>query len=100
MIAAAIGMTPLFYIFVKKNQRIKRITRQLPDCFDLIARSLKAGHAFIGGLEIIAQEFKEPISSEFAKVIEEINFGVSVEEALKISQNVLIAWISNSLPLL
>ena len=83
LIAAAAGMAPFFYIFAKKNQRIKKITQQLPDCFDLIARSLKAGHAFTGGLEIISQEFNDPIGGEFAKVIEEINFGVSVEEALK-----------------
>lgn len=83
LIAAVFGMSPLFYIFVKKNQRIKKLTRQLPDCFDFMARSLKAGHAFIGGIEIVASEFKEPLRSEFETVIEEINFGVSVEHALK-----------------
>ena len=33
-----------------------KFERQLPDALELIARSLKAGHAFTGGMKIVADE--------------------------------------------
>ena len=35
----------------KKTMRIARFKKQLPDGLDLIARALKAGHAFTGGMK-------------------------------------------------
>jgi tight adherence protein B len=55
----------------------------MPDALDLVARSLKAGHAFSGGLSMAAEEFDDPIGTEFSEMLDEINFGVSVPEALK-----------------
>lgn len=56
---------------------------QLPEALDLIARSLKAGHAFSSGLKIAADEFDDPLGVEFTKTLSETNFGISVTEALK-----------------
>lgn len=81
-ISAALGVAPFFYLSMKVKGRIKKFERQLPEALDLIARSLKAGHAFSGGLQMVAEEFSDPISGEFAKVLDEINFGVGVKEAL------------------
>lgn len=80
--ALMIGIVPLYYIVYKKKKRIKKFEKQLPEALDMLARSLRAGHAFSGGLEMVAEEFDPPIGSEFAKIIEEINFGVSVKDAL------------------
>jgi tight adherence protein B len=68
---------------MKKNRRIKRFQKQLPDALDLIARALKAGHAFTSGLKLAADELKDPIGTEFKETIDEINFGLSVSDALK-----------------
>ncbi len=80
--AFAAGVLPFFYISLKKNQRIKKFEQQLPEALDLIARSLRAGHAFSGGIQMVAQEFGDPVGSEFARVLNEINFGVGMKEAL------------------
>jgi tight adherence protein B len=80
--ALMIGIAPLYYILYKKKIRIKKFEKQLPDALDMLSRSLKAGHAFSGGVEMVAEEFDPPIGSEFVKIIEEINFGVSVKDAL------------------
>lgn len=82
LIAACLSMMPFFYVSLKKKKRMEKFERQLPDALDLIARSLKAGHAFVGGLEMVAAEFEDPIGGEFNTVIEEISFGVGVKEAL------------------
>ncbi len=82
VIAVALSTIPFFYISMKKNARMKRFERQLPDALDLIARAVKAGHAFSGGLQMVGQEFNDPIGGEFSRVLEEINFGVGIKEAL------------------
>jgi tight adherence protein B len=81
--ALILGMTPFFYIYSKKKRRMEKFQRQLPDALDLIARALKAGHAFTGGLRMVAEELGDPIGTEFEKTLNEINFGVGVPEALK-----------------
>jgi tight adherence protein B len=81
--ALFLGMTPFFYILVKKRRRMEKFQRQLPDALDLIARALKAGHAFTGGLRMIAEELGDPIGREFEKTLNEINFGVGIPEALR-----------------
>ena len=57
--------------------------RQLPEVSDLIARSLRAGHAFPSTVQMVADEMPEPIAGEFRQVADEVNFGVSMSEALQ-----------------
>lgn len=83
LFAVILGMIPFLYIYIKKKHRMEKFQRQLPDALDLIARALKAGHAFTGGLRMVADELGDPIGTEFEKTLNEINFGVGVPEALK-----------------
>jgi tight adherence protein B len=82
MAAVFLGMTPFLYISMKKKQRMLKFERQFPDALDLIARSLKAGHALSGGLQMVSQEFEDPIKTEFSRMYDEINFGIGIKEAL------------------
>lgn len=83
LIAAGVfGMMPYYYISMKKNRNIQRFQEQLPEALDMMARSVRAGHGFSSALRIVAQEFDNPMGGEFNKVIDEINFGVSVKDAL------------------
>ena len=81
--AAIVGSLPFLYIYLKKNQRMKKFESQLPDAMDLIARALKAGHAFPSGLKMVADEFGDPVGTEFDKTVNEINLGGGVVQALK-----------------
>jgi tight adherence protein B len=83
MIAAVFFSLPYVWLNRQKAQRLQRFKRQLPDTLDLIARALKAGHAFTGGLSMVSEEFDDPIGPEFAETLDEINYGVSVPDALK-----------------
>lgn len=67
----------------QKTQRIEKFKKQLPDTLDLIARALKAGHAFTGGMSMVSEEFDDPIGPEFSETLDEVNYGVSVSDALK-----------------
>lgn len=77
------GMAPFFYVYMKKRERMGKFQRQLPEALDLIARALRAGHAFTGGLKMVAEEMGDPVGTEFDKTLDEINFGIGVPEALK-----------------
>ncbi len=77
-----LAAAPFLYLLQKRSGRMKKFERQLPEALELVARSLKAGHAFTGGLRLVAEEFGDPIGTEFGKTLDEINFGVGVAEAL------------------
>jgi tight adherence protein B len=77
------GIVPISYIKWKKSIRMSKFEKQLPDALDLIAKSLRAGHTFSSGLNMVAQEFDDPIAGEFRAVAAEINLGMGLDEALK-----------------
>ena len=60
-----------------------KFEKQLPEALALIARALRAGHAFSSGMKLAAEEFGDPLGPEFNETLDEINFGLSVADALK-----------------
>ncbi|QCQ22970.1 type II secretion system F family protein [Desulfoglaeba alkanexedens] len=81
--ALILGASPYFYLNYKKRKRMERFERQLPEALEFMARSLRAGHAFIGSLRMVAENFSDPLGTEFAKTFEEINYGVALPQALR-----------------
>ncbi len=81
--AAILGATPYLYLTYKRRKRMHKFERQLPEALELIARSMRAGHAFSTGLQMVANEFPDPVGTEFGKTFNEINYGVGPPEALK-----------------
>jgi len=82
LLAVAAGVIPFAYVTYKRSKRMHRIEVQLPDALDLITRALRAGHAFSAALKMAGDEMAEPIAGEFRTVHDEVNFGVSLEQAL------------------
>lgn len=77
------SLLPMLYVSRKRSKRLRKMERQLPEVTDLIARSLRAGHAFPSTVQMVADEMPEPISGEFRLVADEVNFGISMAEALQ-----------------
>jgi len=85
LIFAAAGLAidlPLLYVRRAKTKRLNKIDYQLPDALDLIGRALRAGHAFPTALKMVGDEMREPIADEFRIAFDEVNFGMSMSEAL------------------
>ena len=81
---AAIGFAlPFVYLKVKRARRLRTFEENFPEALDLIARSLKAGHAFVTGLKMVADEMDEPVGPEFRKTFDEQNFGLPLKDALE-----------------
>ncbi|MEX2661636.1 MAG: type II secretion system F family protein [Vicinamibacterales bacterium] len=80
--AAGFGL-PFFVLKVKRNRRMHAFEEQFPEALDLIARALKAGHAFATGLKMVADEMEEPVGPEFRKTFDEQNFGLPLKDSLE-----------------
>ena len=82
-IGFAIGCAlPFVVLNFKRGRRMRAFEEQFPEALDLIARALKAGHAFATGLKMAADELPEPVGPEFKKTFEEQNFGLPLKDAL------------------
>lgn len=66
-----------------RNKRMKKFEEQLPEAADLISRALRSGHALAGALQMVGTEMPNPIAEEFRAASDEINFGVSMNQALQ-----------------
>lgn len=73
---------PLLAILRAKAKRLEHIDQQLPDALDLIGRAVRAGHAFPTALKMVGDEMRDPIAEEFRTAFDEVNFGISMTDAL------------------
>lgn len=83
LLALLAGASPVFTLLVLRARRLKRFELLLPDALDLIGRALRAGHALPSALQMAGSELPAPIGTEFKRVFDEINFGVSAQDALQ-----------------
>jgi len=79
----ALFWVPFAYVRRKKNVRLKKFEEQFPQAIDLIARALRAGHAFTTGLAMAAEEIPEPVGQEFKLLYDRQNFGMPLPDAMK-----------------
>jgi tight adherence protein B len=84
LVGALIGFfLPRFWLGRRKSGRLKSFNKQLPDTITLIANALRAGSSFLQAIELVVRESRPPISTEFGRVIREVNLGLSFDVALE-----------------
>jgi tight adherence protein B len=84
LIGALIGFfLPRFWLNRRKGGRLGAFNKQLPDTITLIANALRAGSSFLQAIELVVRESRPPISTEFARVIREVNLGLPFEQAME-----------------
>ncbi len=84
LIGALVGfLLPRFWLNRRKNGRLNAFNKQLPDTITLIANALRAGSSFLQAIELVVRESRPPISTEFSRVIREVNLGLPFEQALE-----------------
>ena len=84
LVAGALcGYVPFMLMRFKKNRKTKVIEKQMPDAMELLARSLRAGHALPSSIELASKEIPEPLGGEMKTVYEEQRLGLSIAAALK-----------------
>jgi len=70
-------------VYSRRNARSEQMTIQLSEAFSAMGRSLRAGTSVPSMVQAIANDFPEPLSTEFRYFFEQQHLGVPQEEALR-----------------
>jgi tight adherence protein B len=65
----------------------RKFLKIFPHALDIIARGLKAGITIEKTFSTIIREIDEPVKGEFQYILDQINFGISFEQALRNTAN-------------
>lgn len=79
-LVAGFGL-PRFFVSFKRARRFKAFTTIFPNAIDVIVRGIRSGLPLNDCLRIIAMDADEPVRSEFRKMTEATQMGISVPEA-------------------
>lgn len=74
---------PWLWLYWKRSARLKKFQMQLPEALELLARALRSGQSLANAMHVVGEEMPEPIAGEFARVFEEQNLGIALEDSLK-----------------
>jgi tight adherence protein B len=81
-VVVLVALSPIAFVTRAKRLRLRQIDLQLPDALDLMGRALRAGHAFPSALKMVGEEMADPVAREFGIAFDEINYGISMQDAL------------------
>ena len=73
---------PRFYVARKQGQRLNAFEGQLPDTLSLWVNALRSGYSVLQSMEAISKEAPEPTATEFKRVVQEVQLGIPMQEAL------------------
>jgi tight adherence protein B len=80
---AVIGFfIPRFWLSRRRSSRLNAFNKQLPDTITLIANALRAGSSFLQAIEMVVREAQPPVTTEFGRVVREVNLGLAFDTAL------------------
>jgi tight adherence protein B len=83
LLALLVAPLPFMCMQFVAKRRVRRLEELFPQAIDLIAVSLRAGHAFATGLLMVAEEVADPLGSEFRLVYDRQNYGKPLADVLK-----------------
>ena len=84
-VAGAIGGLFIPRIIVKRQQglRLRKFSDQLPDMLNLVVNGIRAGFSTMQAMEAVSKEMPAPINVEFRRVVQEMQLGIPMENALE-----------------
>lgn len=79
-LAGAFGL-PRWVVSFIRARRVKAFLNEFPNALDIIVRAVRSGLPLNDGIRLIANESQEPVRTEFRRIIEAQQVGLSVPEA-------------------
>jgi tight adherence protein B len=81
--AFAAGMfgVPRWFVSFRRGRRVKAFLEEFPNALDIIVRAIKSGLPLNDGIRLISTESQEPVRSEFRRIVESQQVGMSIPEA-------------------
>ena len=72
---------PRWFVGFRRARRVKAFLNEFPNALDVIVRAVKSGLPLNDGIRLIADEAQEPVKTEFRRIVEAQQVGLSVPEA-------------------
>ena len=83
IVGLAVGFfLPQMYVSRAQKRRLKMFDQQLGDMLNLVVNGLRAGYSTLQAMEAVSRELPAPISDEFRRVVQEMQLGLAMEDAL------------------
>jgi tight adherence protein B len=82
IVGLATGAAPYTVLRIIRARRLNKFEEQFPEAVDLIARTLRAGHALTTGLKMAADELPQPVAAEFKLLYDQQNYGLPLTDGL------------------
>lgn len=76
-------LLPFLFLLYRRKRRRTQFETMFPDALDLMGYSLKAGHSILASFNMVAEEMSDPIGEEFARIVNEVNFGRDLDYSLR-----------------
>lgn len=79
-LAGTFGL-PRWFVSFRRARRVKAFLDEFPNALDIIVRAIRSGLPLNDGIRLIATESQEPVRTEFRRIVEAQQVGLSVPEA-------------------
>lgn len=73
---------PRWYISFVRSRRLRAFNDQLGDTINLMVNSIRSGYSILQAMEAVSREMGPPMSVEFGRVVQEVQLGLTLEQAL------------------
>lgn len=85
---------PIIVVQRLADRRRRKVADQFPVALDIFVRGLRSGHPVATAIGIVAEEMADPLGGEFKLVLEEVNYGADLRDAL---QGMAARWKLNEI---
>jgi tight adherence protein B len=83
ILATIVGLVaPIFWMEARRKRRIRDFGDQLADTLQMVSGSLRGGFSLVQSLKHAAKESPQPTSAELERVVQEMQLGVPLGEAM------------------
>ena len=79
---AAAYLGPRWWVSRKRKKYQSKFLDELPNAVEAIVRGVKTGLPLNDSIRVVAKDAKEPVKSEFGRVLDQQSFGMSMTEAV------------------
>jgi tight adherence protein B len=81
MLVGAVGL-PRWYVSFRRKRRVNAFLEEFPNALDVIVRAVKSGLPLNDGVRLIANEAQEPVKTEFRRIVDAQQLGLSIPDAV------------------
>jgi tight adherence protein B len=83
LFGAVLGwFAPRWFVSNRQGARLHAFNDQLGDALNLMVNGLRSGYSVMQAMEAVSREMPPPISTEFARIVQEVQIGLPLDQAM------------------